>query len=187
MCPAHGAAKKGDAQPAKTKPYEYWIEPVMNGVKKEIRKFQSQLDAVASDDCFARVRGANDSPMMIHTPGAHVVAKPKMNRHADATMTAASGGQRAFKGGRLALTRAGGLVVRDVPSDAYACEDKEPEGHPEPAEDERPTPTELLHDVQTAERRYEVDRAEDDLSDERVGDADRLEDRRAVVEEVAKK
>jgi hypothetical protein len=55
------------------------------------RKFQSQLDAVASADCFARVRSGKDSPMMIQTPGAHVVAKPTMNRHAAATITAHHG------------------------------------------------------------------------------------------------
>lgn len=41
-----------------------------------------------------------------------------------------------------------------------------------------------LHDVQAAKRANEVHRSEDDLGDVRVGEADGLEDRCAVVEEL---
>ena len=59
---------------AKTKPYLYLMALTMKGVKKAMRKFQSQLDAVASAACFARVRVGKVSPMMIQMPGAQVIA-----------------------------------------------------------------------------------------------------------------
>lgn len=49
-------------------PYENPIADTINGVKKARRKFQSQLLAVASAPCFARVRVGNVSPTMIQMP-----------------------------------------------------------------------------------------------------------------------
>src|SRR6201986_752605 len=55
---------------------------MMNGVKNASRKFHTQLLAVASAPCFARVRVGNVSPLRIQMPGAQVLAKPRMNMHA---------------------------------------------------------------------------------------------------------
>lgn len=49
-------------------PYEKPIADTINGVNKARRKFQSQLLAVASAPCFARVRVGNISPMRIQMP-----------------------------------------------------------------------------------------------------------------------
>ena len=68
---------------AKTKPYRNSIALTMKGVKKAKRKFMSQFDAVASAPCFARVRVGNVSPIRIHTPGAQVMAYPKINMQAE--------------------------------------------------------------------------------------------------------
>src|SRR6266404_613618 len=44
------------------------MSPVMKGVKNASRKFQSQLEAVASAPCLARVRVGKDSPIRIQMP-----------------------------------------------------------------------------------------------------------------------
>ena len=76
----------------------------MKGVKKARRKFQSQLEAVASAPCLARVRVGKVSPIRIQMPlrtnigqvsstirkethGAQVVAKPQMNMQAETIIT----------------------------------------------------------------------------------------------------
>lgn len=53
---------------AKTNPYRKAIGLTMKGVKNARRKFQSQLLAVESAACRARVRVGNVSPMRIQTP-----------------------------------------------------------------------------------------------------------------------
>lgn len=54
----------------------------IKGVKNAIRKFHNQLLAVDSAPCFALVLVGKVSPIRIQIPGAHVVAYPRMNRHA---------------------------------------------------------------------------------------------------------
>src|SRR6266404_1673183 len=44
------------------------MSPTMKGVKNARRKFQSQLEAVASAPCLARVRVGNVSPIRIQMP-----------------------------------------------------------------------------------------------------------------------
>lgn len=46
-----------------------------------------QLLAVASAPCFARVLVGNVSPIRIQTPGAQVVAYPRMNMQAETIIT----------------------------------------------------------------------------------------------------
>merc|ERR1712137_171445 len=58
-----------------------------NGVRKPIMKFPSQLQAVAREPCFARVRRGNVSPMTTHANGPQVIAKEAMNMQADTIMT----------------------------------------------------------------------------------------------------
>ena len=88
---------------AKTNPYLNWIAETMKGVKNAIKKFHSlqdvnkqskqlilrtyQLLAVDNAPCFARVFVGKVSPMRIQTPGAHVVAYPKINMQALTIMT----------------------------------------------------------------------------------------------------
>lgn len=55
--------------PQKTKPKLYEIPLLANGVKKPIKKFPSQLQAVAREACFARVRSGKVSPMTTHANG----------------------------------------------------------------------------------------------------------------------
>lgn len=50
--------------------------------------FQSQLEAVASAACLARVRRGNVSPVKIQIPGAQVLAYPRMNKQAYVQRTA---------------------------------------------------------------------------------------------------
>ncbi len=63
-------------------------------------------------------------------------------------------------------------------------EDHKHEEHPERPDDERPTTTVVLDDVQSVEGSAEIDAVQDHLSDERVVDTGSLEDHRTVVEEV---
>jgi hypothetical protein len=81
----------------------------MNGVKNARRKFQSQLEPAASEAWYDRVRVGNVSPVRTQIPlyngqsnlnkvsernkqactyGPHVVANPRMKRHAETIMTA---------------------------------------------------------------------------------------------------
>lgn len=73
--------------PANTNPYRYWIAFVMKGVKNARRKFHIQFEPAASEAWYDRVRVGNVSPVRIHTPGAHVVAYPRMNKHAETIIT----------------------------------------------------------------------------------------------------
>ena len=63
---------------AKTKPYLYLMDLTMKGVKNARRKFQSQLDAVASAAWRARVRVGKVSPMRIQIPLQRVVSILRM-------------------------------------------------------------------------------------------------------------
>jgi hypothetical protein len=64
--------------------------PVINGVKNAIKKFHSQLLAVLSAIPFARYLLGNNSPVIVHTIGPHVVAYPRINKHANTFNTVPS-------------------------------------------------------------------------------------------------
>ncbi|KAI3483055.1 hypothetical protein L1887_54076 [Cichorium endivia] len=78
----------------------------------------------------------------------------------------------------------GDLVGLGTTDDTGDGKDEEPERLPSSTVDQRPASTEALEDVETEESAGKVDGAEDDLSDERVAQADRGEDGSAKVEEV---
>ena len=76
---------------------------------------------------------------------------------------------------------ANALVADGILRGTGSGEDEEPCGLPHTAQDERPPPAEMLHNVDAAECAAEVNTTENDLGDEGVRDADGLEDRRAVL------
>ena len=55
----------------------------MGEVKKARLKFHIQLLIVAKAICLARKVGTADSAIEDHTPGPHVLAKPRMKKHAE--------------------------------------------------------------------------------------------------------
>jgi hypothetical protein len=75
------------------------------------------------------------------------------------------------------------LVLRRILRGPDRRKDEQPSALPQTADDKRPAAAKVLHNVEAAECADEVDRAEDDLGDEAVGDADGLEDRSAIVED----
>lgn len=79
---------------------------------------------------------------------------------------------------------ADGLVAFRVLSSSDRCEYDEPSSLPKSTDQERPSSTELLDDIQAEEGHENVNGAENELSLDRVVDASTLEDGGAVVEEV---
>ena len=134
----------GKGVPAKTNPYRNWIARTMNGVKNANRKFHSQFDAVDIAPCLARVRMGKVSPMMIQTPGAQVVAYPRMNMQAEMiiTMTDVSSVWHNDEGNALTLSDT--LVFRRVFCSASSAEHEEPETTPYTTDDEWPASSKLL-------------------------------------------
>lgn len=127
--------------------------------------------------------------MSIQMPGAQVMAYPNMKKQAETIITAIKRSvniKTEYKQARCQLTYADTLIPRCrwIFRRSSSRKHDEPRSLPEPPCNQRHATPELLHDVQSSERTEEVDCAEDDLRDERVGDADILKHRRAVVEEV---
>lgn len=109
------------------------------------------------------------------------------------TIITATGSADSIASGNKRHTLADTLVCLRVSSSSGRSEDEEPQGLPDTSDDQRPTATELqrklegvygitsdetylLHNVHAAERADEVDRAEDDLGDKRILNADRRKD-----------
>lgn len=59
------------------------MSPTINGVKNPSKKFQSQLEAVASAMALERYLEGYSSAMIVQTMGPHVVANPRIKRQAN--------------------------------------------------------------------------------------------------------
>lgn len=149
-------------------------------------KFPSQLLAVARLACLARVRNGNVSPITTQANG------PLTSLCEDASIT---GRKRDnvpchCKGSDEHASsddhdNAGALVLIGRASNADGGEDEEPGGLPASTNDERDTATDSLDDVEPGEGGDDVHSTKDELYQNGVVNASRLEDIGTVLENVS--
>jgi hypothetical protein len=147
----------------------------------KISNLPSQLNAVAKEACFARVRSGKVSPMM--------TARDQYMSHMYFVQPELTPNERTPGGGETCDEHAssdnhddtGRRVVLWRERNTDDGEDEQPGSLPEAANDERNTAADSLNEIQSGNCHYYIDSTKNELNLERIINACGLEDGRSIL------